>query len=181
MIKQGCELRCYDYVNRPYAQVRDVLIEDPLALLQAATCAASRRAQSIASELRLDLGGITLETEINISIKDMDECISQAMSGPLTRIELEWRAAATPHLFPLMKAEIAIYPLTATETQLDFSGHYEPPFGVLGRALNAMIGHRIAEVSVHRFLGDVAQYLRTDHCTCCKPLAAGAPPLGRQN
>ena len=65
-----------------------------------------------------------------------------------------------PGLFPLMKAELSIYPLTANETQLDFLGHYEPPFGTLGKAMNAIAGHRIAEVSVHRFLGDVARYLR---------------------
>ena len=65
-----------------------------------------------------------------------------------------------PRLFPLMKADLSIYPLTATETQLDFKGLYEPPLGLLGKAVNAMVGHRIAEVSVHRFVSDVAQYLR---------------------
>ena len=65
-----------------------------------------------------------------------------------------------PRLFPLMKAELSIYPLTATETQLDFQGVYEPPFGPLGKAVNAVVGHRIAEVSVHRFVNDVAGYLR---------------------
>ncbi len=63
-------------------------------------------------------------------------------------------------LFPLMKAELTIYPLTATETQLDFLGLYEPPFGAVGKAMNAVVGHRIAEVSVHRFISDVAAYLR---------------------
>ena len=65
-----------------------------------------------------------------------------------------------PRLFPLVKANLSIYPLTATETQLDFKGLYEPPLGPLGKALNAMVGHRIAEVSVHRFVSDVARYLR---------------------
>jgi hypothetical protein len=59
-----------------------------------------------------------------------------------------------------MKAELSIYPLTGTETQLDFLGLYEPPFGALGKAMNAIVGHRIAEVSVHRFISDVAGYLR---------------------
>ena len=170
-MSQGFKLRCYDYVNRPYPEVRDLLIEDPLALFHAATMAASSRAESIASELCVDLGGIKVATEVKISLTDMDESFSEAMSVPLTRLQLEWRAAAMPHLFPIMNAEISVYPLTATETQLDFSGFYEPPLGVLGLALNAMIGHRIAEVSVHRFLGNVAQYLRAG----CKPLAADAP------
>ena len=65
-----------------------------------------------------------------------------------------------PRLFPIMKADLSIYPLTATETQLDFKGVYEPPLGPLGKAVNAMVGHRIAEVSVHRFVSDVAEYLR---------------------
>ena len=82
------------------------------------------------------------------------------MSRPATRLQLEWRAARTPRLFPLMKADLSIYPLTATETQLDFKGVYEPPLGLFGKAVNAVVGYRIAEVSVHRFVSDVAQYLR---------------------
>jgi hypothetical protein len=73
---------------------------------------------------------------------------------------LEWETANMPSLFPLMKGELSIYPLTATETQLDFLGFYEPPFGAVGKAMNAIVGHRIAEVSVHRFISDVAGYLR---------------------
>jgi hypothetical protein len=82
------------------------------------------------------------------------------MSGPATRLQLEWEAAKMPRLFPLMKADLFIYPITATETQLDFEGLYEPPLGPLGKAVNAMVGHRIAEASVHRFVSDVAEYLR---------------------
>jgi hypothetical protein len=59
-----------------------------------------------------------------------------------------------------MKAELSVYPLTRTETQLDFAGLYEPPLGTVGKAVNAIVGHRIAEVSVHRFVSDVAGYLR---------------------
>jgi hypothetical protein len=45
---------------------------------------------------------------------------------------LEWEAATMPRLFPFMKAELSIYALTVTETQLDFRGVYEPPFGAVG-------------------------------------------------
>jgi hypothetical protein len=82
------------------------------------------------------------------------------MTAPVTRLQLEWQAAKMPNLFPLMKAELSIYPLTASETQLDFLGLYEPPFGAVGKAMNAIVGHRIAEVSVHRFVSDVTAYLR---------------------
>ena len=157
----GGVIRCFDYVNHPYQQVRDKLSVDALLVFQAATGAAVSRAQSVAAELRVDIGGITVEAEIRIAVKNIEETIqSGAMTHPSTCIDLEWEAQRMPHLFPLMKAELSIYPLTATETQLDFSGVYEPPLGVLGRAVDGIAGHRIADASVHRFVSDVAAYLR---------------------
>jgi hypothetical protein len=156
----GREIRCFDYVNHTYVQVRDALIADAPAVFQAATKAAASRAQSVASELRVNIGGIGVATDIAISVKKIEEKISESMGTPGTRLELEWEAANLPSLFPFMRAELDIYPLTATETQLDFFGLYEPPLGAMGKALNAMLGHRIAEVAVHRFVNDVAAYLR---------------------
>ena len=158
-MSKGREIRCYDYVNHPYPQVRDALSKDALAVFQSATKAATSRAESVAAELRVDISGIALEADIVISVKKVEEQTSE-MSGPVTRLQLEWEAAKMPGLFPLMKAELSIYPLTASETQLDFSGVYEPPLGAVGKALNAVAGYRLAEVSVHRFVSDVARYLR---------------------
>jgi len=159
-MSEGREIHCYDYVNHPYQRVRDALTKDALAVFQSATKAAASRARSVASELRVDVGGIAVEAEIIISIKKIEEQASEALAGPVTRLQLEWQAAKMPSLFPLMKAELSMYPLTATETQLDFRGVYEPPLGAVGKAMNAIVGHRIAEVSVHRFVSDVAGYLR---------------------
>jgi hypothetical protein len=159
-MSKGPEIRCYDYVNRPYEQVRKALIKDALAVFQSATKAAASRARSVASELRVEVAGIGVEADIIISVTQIEEKEAGGVDGPVTRLQLEWQAAKMPSLFPLMKAELSIYPLTATETQIDFSGLYEPPLGALGRAANAIAGHRIAEVSVHRFVSDVAEYLR---------------------
>jgi hypothetical protein len=158
-MSKGREIRCYDYVNHPYEQVRDALRQDALIVFQSATKAAASRAQSIAVELHVDIGGIGITTDISIAVQSIEEKID-AVSTPVTRLLLEWEAATMPRFFPLMKAKLSIYPLTATETQLDFSGLYEPPFGAVGKAMNAVVGHRIAEVSVHRFINDVAGYLR---------------------
>ena len=159
-MSKGREIRCYDYVNHPYEEVQSVLTKNALAVFRSATKAAASRAQSVAAELRVDLAGIAVEADINITLKNIEEEAPEAMSGPVTRLLLEWEASKLPRLFPWMKAELAFYPLTSTETQLDFSGVYEPPLGAVGKALNAVAGHRIAEVSVHRFVNDVAGYLR---------------------
>lgn len=95
------EIRCYDYVNHPYEQVRDALGKDALAVFQSATKAAASRARSIASELRVDIGGIGVEADIIISVKGIEEKASEAMAVPVTRLQLEWQAAKMPSLFPL--------------------------------------------------------------------------------
>jgi hypothetical protein len=161
-LSKGHVIRCYDYVNHPYEQVRNALSKDALSVFQSATKSAASRAESIAAALHVAIGGITVQADIRVSVKNVEEKVpgAKSMSAPATRLRLEWEAATRPRLFPLMKAELSIYPLTATETQLDFSGLYKPPFGALGKAMNAIVGHRIAEVSVHRFVSDVAEYLR---------------------
>jgi hypothetical protein len=158
-MKKSREIRCYDYVNHPYERVRDVLQHGAGTVFQSATKSAVDRAQSVASELHVDFGGIGIKVDVAIRVRNAAEKLDTIPSLP-TRFSLEWEAATVPGLFPFMKAELSIYPLTPTETQLDFLGHYKPPFGVMGKAMNAMVGYRIAEVSVHRFLSDVAGYLR---------------------
>ena len=154
------KLRCYDYVNHPYERVRDELKAHALDLFHDATKVAASRAHSVASGLRVNIGGIEVGTDIAISVKKIVERSGELSVPSTTRVHLEWEAAKMPRLFPFMKAELAIYPLTATETQLDLSGRYEPPLGLLGEAMDAIAGHRIAEASVHRFLTDVAAHLR---------------------
>ena len=158
-MSKGREIRIFDYVNHPYADVRDALARDAAGVFRRATTVAASRANDVASELRVQLGSVEIGTEIKLSVDELEE--RRGPSGaPEARLHVEWEAAKTPGLIPLMHAELAIYPLTATETQLDFRGHYEPPLGVLGSAVDALVGHRIAEAAVHRFVTDVAEYLR---------------------
>ena len=154
------EVRSFDYVNHPYESVRAALEADARQVFAAATRAAAERAGSVASELRVDIGGLRVAAEVAINVVRIEEDAPGPASSRVTRIHLQWEAAHRPGLFPLMDAELSVYPLTSTETQLDFAGRYDPPLGALGDALDAVVGHRIAEASVHRFLADVAQHLR---------------------
>jgi hypothetical protein len=154
------EIRCYDYVNRPYAEVTDVLTKKALSVFQSATKAAAERAQSVASELSADVAGFKVCADVKISVKQIEDTSGDRMAIPTTRLHLEWEAVAAPSMFPFMKADLYLYSFTATETQLDFHGFYEPPFGFLGKAVDALVGHRIAEASVQRFIAEVAEHLR---------------------
>ncbi len=159
-MRKGHQIRCYDYVNHSYEKVRDTLRDHAAQVFSRATTAAASRAKSVAAELRVNIGAIEVGTEISIRVGNIVEEPRHGKTPATTRLELEWEAARSPHLVPFMKAELAIYPLTATETQLDLKGNYQPPLGALGSAIDAVVGHRIADASVHRFLTDVASYLK---------------------
>ena len=159
-MRKGQHIRCFDYVNHRYAQVRDSLKANPLAVFQHATTSAAARAHAVASHLHANIAGLDVGKEVEIVAGPLEESTMGPSSSPVTRLHLEWKASESAGLFPTMHADLSVYPLTATETQLDFSGHYEPPLGPLGTAVDALMGHRIAEASVHRFVSDVANHLR---------------------
>jgi hypothetical protein len=156
----GRKISSYDYVNHPYERVCAALKQDGITVFRSATRAAASRAQSVAAELHVDFAGLGVKADINIVLKGIEEKPRDDISAGSTKLLMEWEAATLPHFFPLMRGELSAYPLTATETQLDFCGTYEPPFGAMGKTMNAIVGHRIAEASVHRFVSDVAGYLR---------------------
>jgi uncharacterized membrane protein len=154
------EIRCYDYVNHGIDQVKAALTRDALSVFQNATRAAATRAESVAAELRVNLGALEVSADIAIEVTSVEERPRSGKVPASTCINLQWAAAKAPRLFPMMKGQLFIYPLTGTETQLVFVGNYDPPMGLLGSAMDAVVGHHIAEASVHRFLRDVAGYLR---------------------
>ena len=153
-------VRYFDYVNAGYDQVCAVLRRDALAVCRAATKTAASRAASLASELHVNVAGFEIGTDIAIRLIEIGERPSDVKSPRTTTFALEWEAAHRPRLFPFMHAELVVYPLTSTETQLERVSRYDPPLGVVGAALDALVGHRIADAAVHRFLNEVAAHLR---------------------
>jgi hypothetical protein len=155
------ELRCYEYVNHPYEVVRRAIVADPLRICGRATKGAAARADALASTLRVELGSLEVGTDVVIEVAGVDE-VHTPRGAPRTTLRLRWKAARAAAIFPSMEAELSVYPLSRSETQLDLHGVYRPPFGVVGDAIDALVGHRVALASVHRFLADVAALLRSE-------------------
>jgi len=153
------KLRCYDYVNSPYAPVRDLMKGDAVGIFQRATRAAHTRAEVISANLHTSLGPIVVGTDIEIRVLDISEGVS-VRDAPITRIKLAWSAVHGAALFPSMQATLSIYPLTATETQLELDGDYTPPLGAIGAAIDLAAGHSVADATVLRFVQEVAEHLR---------------------
>jgi hypothetical protein len=155
-------LRLYGYVERPYERVRTLLRAEPLALLARATTSAAKRAQELVANLRVGLGGIEIGVDVRTAVLGVREEESIAGMPPVTCIELGWEAVHAPALFPLMHARLSLWPTLSSETQLEIEGEYQPPFRGLGSTLDAVLLHRIAQASVHRFLEDAIAQIRRE-------------------
>lgn len=148
-------LHCYEYVNVEYDKVKDALARDALGLFQRATGSATSRARELASTLRVAVGALELGADVKIEVRSVNERAS-ALGDRKTELQIAWSAATAAGLFPSMEATLSIYPLSAHETQIEIDGAYRPPLGAVGHALDAVVGHRIAEASVLRFVQDIA-------------------------
>jgi len=161
-VSQPKELRSYDYATMPYEEVRAILRSDALALFQRATLTALERAKLVGAALRTRLGPVEIGVEVSIRVVRATEEIS-ALGERSLRLEIAWTAAERAALFPSMEAILVARPLSSGETQLELQGRYQPPLGPVGVLLDALVGHRIAEASVQRFVQDVAKRLNDEH------------------
>jgi hypothetical protein len=155
-------LRCYQYVNRPYEAVRELLCQTPRDVFQRATTTASARADAIFASLRVAAGGIDVGVPVDIHVSGFRDEDGTTLLPPRTRITLVWKARRGTAIFPVMDADLSLWALTSTETQLEIEGAYTPPLGMVGHAIDIAVGHRVAQATIHRFLDDVAEQIRRE-------------------
>jgi hypothetical protein len=158
------EIHCYDYVNRPYERVAEALVYDAVGIFERATQSAAHRAQSLVSSLKVSIAGLDVGKNIVVRVRKVERHADAPghMADRATRLDLEWHAETNRSLFPSMRASLTVYPLSPDETQIELRGTYEPPGGVFGSIADRLVGHRVAEASVHRFVGEIASRLSTE-------------------
>lgn len=162
VMSQPRPLNCYEYIDRPYERVRELLHRDPSSLLQRATTSAAARTNALVTNLHLKVAGIEIGVDVRVLVRRIREQQATSKDTAVTRLELSWEAVRLPALFPAMLAEVAARPLSVTETRLDVDGSYWPPLGPVGNAIDTAGGHHIAEATVHRFLIDLVEQMRQE-------------------
>ena len=70
---------------------------------------------------------------------------------------ISWRSATADRLVPMLDADLELVALDGTGCQLSLMGSYRPPLSVIGAAGDRLLGHRVAEACVRRFVLDVAE------------------------
>lgn len=158
----GYQIRFYEYVDRPYERVRNLMRSRAEEVLQRATSTAGERARGLVTRLRLDAAGFELGVDVVVQVTKRPDEEAQAGLPPITHLGLSWKAASREGLFPSMSAELSLSPMTFAETRVELDGVYRPPLAVVGRVFDAAVGHRIAEAVVHRLVRDLVEQIRRE-------------------
>ena len=73
----------------------------------------------------------------------------------MTSLPLVWEPVGLEGLLPRLDANLELGALGQDRTQLAISARYRPPLGVVGRTIDRVLLHRVAEATVKDFLDRV--------------------------
>ena len=145
----------YDFIRipLPVADVRQRLLDGVSGLLQQVAEAAYDEGEELLSRVGPfgPVPGLSKAVSVHAGkVRDRGEGFV---------MPLRWSATGPAELFPAMEADLEVAPLGARESQLRISGSYDPPLGSVGRGLDRLLLHQLAEATVRALLGQLVATL----------------------
>lgn len=137
-----------------FDQAEAALLEEPADWVPGLLRDAEDRGQRLLAEVGFALETRRVEKEVEISVGSPYRIPSK------TLLPMTWKATAAERLFPQLDADIEVAALGAKRTQLSISARYRPPMGVIGRALDRALLHRVAEATIKDFLDGVGESIQ---------------------
>jgi hypothetical protein len=144
-------------VKAPYATVRDRLLEPTPRWLTDGATAAYAEGERLFLTVSATGGEMTVGKRVQV---DLGEAYAR---GEGSVVPLSWWATGAQRLFPTLDADLEVMPMGPDQVMLTLMGRYEPPLGAVGRGLDRLVLHRIAEACVRSFLHRTAANL--EHTT----------------
>jgi hypothetical protein len=140
----------YTHISRPYPAVAELLAGEPGLWLPAPA-----EANGVGWQVLLRADGALPARLAERLAKVSTE--PPTVNGRRLLRAVSWQATTKEQLFPVLHADLELDELPATGCHLSLMGTYRPPLSVVGGAGDAIIGHRVAEAVVRRFVLDVAE------------------------
>ena len=153
-------------IDRPFAAVSDELVAAGPGWLGDSLVAAYAEGEQLSVRVASSLGPIRVSKRVWAELGEM------SVKPDRVTQPLRWRAAGATGLFPAMVADLEFAPMGTAMTAISFMGRYVPPLGPLGREVDRMLLHRLAQASVRALLGMVVERLAAD-------IAMPPLPIGR--
>jgi len=143
-------LRYYVELPLPLGSVEEALLGSPEWLSELAG-EAQRRGDSLLAEVGVGPLGARLGRRVTVELG------APVRFPSMTSLPLTWEPLGMGGLLPRLEADLEVGPLGEDRTQLAISARYRPPLGVVGRAVDRVLLHRVAEATVKDFLDRVGQ------------------------
>jgi hypothetical protein len=147
----GMFVRYYMELPLPASQVERALLDSPAEWLSAMAGAAQERGDSLLTEVGVGPVGTRLRRRVAIQLGEPVRFPS------MTSLPLVWEPVGLEGLLPRLDANLELGALGEDRTQLAISARYRPPMGVVGRTIDRVLLHRVAEATVKDFLDRVGQ------------------------
>jgi hypothetical protein len=138
-------------IDRPFDAVRDELVASVPAWLGESLVAAYEEGEQLSLRVTSSIGPIRVGKRVWAELDDL------LVKPDRVTQPLRWRASGATGLFPAMVAELEFTPMGTSMTSISFMGRYVPPLGPLGREVDRMLLHRLAEASVRALLSRVVE------------------------
>jgi hypothetical protein len=139
----------------PAPEVEVVLFRSPEEWIPGLARDADARGEQFLADVGFGPKGLRIEKKVAIELGSRTDFPS------MTVLPISWRATGAQGLFPSLEADLEVAPLGPTRTQLAISARYDPPLGLIGRAIDRALLHRVAEATLKDFLDRIGEVLST--------------------
>jgi hypothetical protein len=160
-------VRYYVELSLPVAKVEQAVVGSPAGWLSAVAGAAQARGDELLGEVGVGPLGARLGRPVRIHLGEP----VRFASG--TSLPMGWEPVGLEGLFPRLDATLELGSLGADRTQLAISARYRPPLGGVGRAVDRVLLHRVAEATVKDFLDRVGAAITDQAMTNADGQAVG--------
>ena len=148
-------IRYYLELPKSFAEVERALLTDPGSWLPGLATEAEDRGEILFIEVGFETtGDCRIGRKVQIEVGDPVSVASRSTMLPIT-----WKPEDGSRALPQLDADIEISALGDERTHLAMSARYRPPFGMIGRAVDRAMMHRVAEATVKDFLDRVGDRL----------------------
>ncbi|HZA82453.1 MAG TPA: hypothetical protein VFC13_13440 [Actinomycetes bacterium] len=152
-------IRYYIELSLPVTQVEQVFVGSPAGWLSAMAGEAQRRGDGLLGEVGVGPLGARLRRQVRIRLGEPVHFPS------MTSLPLTWEPVGLEGMLPRLDANLELGSLGEDRTQLAISARYRPPLGAVGRAVDRVLLHRVAEATVKDFLDRVGQAIKDQAMT----------------
>ena len=163
----GMFIRYYIELSQPVATVQQALVDSPTGWLSTMAREAQARGDGLLGEVGVGPLGARLRRQVRIRLGEPVQFPS------MTSLPLTWEPVGLEGVLPRLDANLELGSLGEGRTQLAISARYRPPLGVVGRAVDRVLLHRVAEATLKDFLDRLGQAITEQAITAGVPQVVG--------